>query len=242
MRTILQKELQGFLDSPIAYVAIAVFLTGMGLFTWVFPETNVLDYGFAEITPTFTMAPYVYLMLIPAITMRSFAEEKRTGTLELLLTKPITEWDLVLGKFWASVLLVVLSLLPTLVYYLSVYTLGEPKGNIDSAAVAGSYIGLLLLGAVFCAIGLFASALAESQVTAFILAVALCFLLHSGFSSFAGINVWGPLSPIVTKLGIAYHYQALSKGLIDSRNVLYLASLATAFLAATRLTLQSRNW
>lgn len=242
MRTVLRKELQGFLDSPIAYVAIGVFLTGMGLFTWVFPETNVLDYGFAEMGPTFTMAPYVYLVLIPAITMRGFAEERRTGTLELLLTKPLTEWDLVLSKFCAAWLLVGLSLIPTLLYYATVYTLGDPKGNIDSAAVAGSYLGLMLLGGVFCSIGLFASALAESQVTAFILAVALCFLMHSGFSSVAGINVWGPLSPFVSRLGIAYHYQALSKGLIDSRNVLYLLSVSVGFLAATRLTLQSRNW
>ena len=188
------------------------------------------------------MAPYVYLVLIPAITMRSFAEERRAGTLELLLTKPLTEWDLVLGKFGAVWLLVLLSLIPTLLYYATVYTLGDPQGNLDSAAVAGSYLGLMLLGGVFCAIGLFASSFAESQVTAFILAVALCFLLHSGFSSVAGINVWGKLSPFVNKLGIAYHYTALSKGLIDSRNVIYLLSVATGFLAATRLTLQSRNW
>jgi ABC-2 type transport system permease protein len=242
MYPIFRKEIQSFLDSPIAYVAIGLFLTGLGLFTWVFPESSVLAYGFAQMDPTFNMAPFVYLILIPAITMRLFSEEKRAGTLELLFTKPVSVWQIVGGKYFASLVLVVLCLLPTLIYYLSIYALGSPVGNIDSAAVAGCYIGLLLLGAVFCSIGIFASAITDSQVTSFLIAVFLCFFLHSGFSSIAGINVWGPLSALVEKLGIAYHYQALSKGLIDSRNVFYLLSLSFGFLAGTRLVLQSRGW
>lgn len=242
MFAIFRKEVQAFLDSAVAYVAIGLFLTGLGLFTWVFPESNVIDYGFADMGTVFSVAPFVYLFLIPAITMRSFAEERKQGTLELLLTRPISEWSIVLGKFLASWWLVILSLIPTLVYYASLYILGQPQGNIDSASVFGSYIGLALLGGVFCAIGLFASSLTDSQVTAFIIAVFLCFLLHSGFQSVAGINIWGPLSPYVAKVGIAYHYSALSRGLVDSRNVFYLLTLSIIMLSACRLVLQSRKW
>ena len=150
MIQIFYKEFNGFLHSLIGYLVIGVFLTTMGLLTWVFPETSVLDYGYADLDTLFSMGPYVFIFLIPAITMKSFAEEKKLGTLELLLTKPLTDWDIVLGKYLAALTLVLVALVPTLIYYFSVSQLGNPVGNIDTAAVIGSYIGLALLAAVFC--------------------------------------------------------------------------------------------
>lgn len=242
MFAILRKEIRSFLNSLIAYVIIILFLTGIGLFVWVFPDTNVLDYGFADLSTLFYLAPYVYLFLIPAVTMRTFAEEKKGGTMELLLTRPLTDWDMVLGKFLASFLLILFTLLPTLVYYWSIYALGNPVGNVDSAGVFGSYIGLALLGAVFTAIGVFASSISENQIISFIVAAFLCFVLYAGFSSLATFNAWGDAAYLITQLGIDYHYRALSKGLIDSRNVVYFLSVIAVMLLATRFVLGSRKW
>lgn len=242
MFAILQREISSFLSSLIAYIVIAVFLTGTGLFLWVFPQTSVLEYGYADMATLFNLAPYVYLFLIPAITMRSFAEEKRTGTIELILTKPITEWQLILGKYFAALLLVLFSLLPTLIYYWSVYSLGEPKGNIDTAAVAGSYIGLFMLGAIFTAIGTFSSALTDNQIVSFIIALLLCFVAYEGFERIASIDLWNENASLVAQLGISHHYAALSKGLIDSRNMVYFLSVIFLFLQGTKTVLSSRNW
>ncbi len=242
MFAVLRKEINSFLDSMIAYIVIGVFLLATGLFMWVFPDSSVLDYGYADMGTLFNMAPWLFLFLIPAITMRTFAEERKSGTMELLLTKPITDLELILGKFLACLSLVVLALIPTLLYYFSVYTLGNPAGNIDSAAVAGSYLGLLFLAGIFTAIGIFASALTENQIIAFIIAVFFCFLLYTGFDSLAAIDVWGTTSYLIGQLGVSFHYNALSKGLIDSRDVLYFVSVAALFLAATQLIMGSRKW
>lgn len=242
MFSILSKEINLFLQSLIGYIVYIVFLSILGLFMWVFPETNVLNYGFSEMETLFFITPWVFLFLIPAITMRMFAEEKRNGTLELLFTRPLTDWDIILGKYFASVVLVFIALIPTLVYYFSIYTLGNPVGNIDSAAVVGSYIGLFLLGVVFCSIGILASSITDNQIVAFILAVFMSFIIHSGFASLASIDVWGDISFLISKLGIAYHYTAISKGLIDSRDVLYFLSVITIMLSASKLVLSSRNW
>src|SRR5688572_30150762 len=177
------KEFRSFLNSLIAYIVIGVFLTSLGLLMWVFPETSVMEYGFADMDTLFSLGPYVLIFLIPAITMRSFAEEVKSGTMELLLTKPLTDWDIILGKFFACFLLVLFALLPTLIYYLSIYILGDPAGNIDTPGVIGSYIGLLLLGGVFSAIGIFASSITPNQIVAFIVAAFLCYLAYAGFES-----------------------------------------------------------
>src|SRR6478735_1488081 len=221
MFAILRKEFNSFLNSLIAYIVIGVFLVVTGLYMWFIPGNNVLDYGYADLQPLFSIAPWVFLFLIPAITMRSFAEEKRAGTIELLLTRPLTDLQIILGKYFACLLLVVFALLPTLLYYVSVYMLGEPKGNIDSAGVVGSYIGLVFLAAVFTAIGIFASSISKDQIISFIIAVLLCFIVYTGFGMLASINVWGKLSYLISYLGIQYHYDTISKGLIDSRDVLY---------------------
>lgn len=239
---ILKKEINSFFDSLIAYVVIAVFLTGIGLLVWVFPETSILSYGYADLYTFFGMTPYVFLFLIPAITMRSFAEEKKGGTMELLMTQPVTDWQIIMGKFLAGWLIVVVALIPTLIYYLSVYQLGSPTGNLDSAGIAGSYIGLILLGGVFTAIGILASSVTENQVIAFIMAVFLCFIFFSGFPSLASLDVWGTAAYWVEQIGILYHYNAMSRGLIDSRNVVYLLSLTALMLLITHLVMNSRKW
>ncbi len=239
---ILNKEVNSFFDSLIAYVVIVVFLTGVGLLLWVFPETSILTYGYADMYTLFSLTPYVFLFLIPAITMRSFAEEKKGGTMELLLTQPVTDWQLIVGKFLASWLIVVVALLPTLIYVFSVYQLGSPQGNLDMAGITGSYIGLLLLGGVFSAMGMLASSVTENQVIAFILAVFLCFIFFTGFSSVAALGTWGDYAYGIEQLGILYHYNAMSRGLIDLRNVVYLFSLIGIMLLITHLVLNSRKW
>jgi ABC-2 type transport system permease protein len=241
MLAILRKEFNSFLNSPVAYVVIGVFLVATGLFVWVFPDSSVLDYGFADLQTLFNIAPWVFLFLIPALTMRTFAEEKKAGTMELLLTRPLTDGQIIGGKYLACLLLALLALLPTLLYYYSVYQLGTPAGNIDSAATVGSYLGLALLAAVFAAIGVFASAITRDQIIAFLVAVVGCFLVYSGFDSLASVFD-GALAYYIGQLGIAAHYRDISKGLLDSRDLLYFLSLIAGLLLATRLVLQSRNW
>jgi ABC-2 type transport system permease protein len=242
MLAILKKEFNGFLNSLIAYIVIAVFLVAIGMFMWVFPESSVLEYGFADMQTLFAMAPFVFLFLIPAITMRTFAEEKREGTIELLLTKPITDLQLILGKYFAALLLALFALLPTLLYYYSVYTLGNPQGNVDSAAVVGSYLGLIFLAGVFTAIGVFASSISDNQIISFVIAVFLSYIIYTGFDLIASIPVWGSYSYFISQLGISYHYTAISKGLVDSRDVLYFLSVIAIMILATKLVLRSRKW
>ena len=241
MLTILQKEFNAFLNSPVAYVVRGVFLIATGLFVWVFPDSSVLDYGYADLQTLFNLAPWIFLFLIPALTMRTFAEEKKAGTIELLLTRPLTDGQIIGGKYLACLLLALLALVPTLLYYYSVYKLGSPEGNIDSAATVGSYLGLALLAAVFAAIGILASALTRDQIIAFLVAVVGCFLVYSGFDSLASV-LQGSSAYYVSQLGIAAHYRDLSKGLVDSRDLIYFFSVVAVALQATRLALRSRNW
>lgn len=233
MWAIFRKEINQFFSSPIAYIIMAVFLTAIGLMLWVFPDMSLLENGYADMGTFFYLTPYVMLFLVPAITMRSIADEVRTGTLEWLLTKPVSRWRIVGGKFLASWVLVVLTILPTVLYYITLYQLGSPVGNIDSAAVVGSYIGLALLAGVFVAIGLWASSLNDNQVVAFVLGVFFCFLLYVGLSSIAGIGALGSLGYYFSYIALDEQYQALGKGLIDSRNVVYLVTLMVFFLLIT---------
>ncbi|PRY43118.1 protein involved in gliding motility GldF [Spirosoma oryzae] len=230
---IFRKEVNQFFSSPIAYIIMAVFLTAIGLMLWVFPETSLLEAGYADLSAFFSLTPYVLLFLVPAITMRTIADEVRTGTLEWLLTKPVSRWAIVGGKFLACWLLVGITLLPTLLYYVTLYQLGSPIGNIDSAGVFGAYTGLLLLAGVFVAIGLWASSLNDNQVVAFVLGVFLCFLLYIGLGAIAGLSVLGGLSYYVAYFALDEQYRALGRGLIDSRNVIYLLSLIVFFLWLT---------
>lgn len=242
MLTILKKEIATFLSSLIAYITIVVFLLIVGLFVWVFPDTSIMEYGFATMDSLFNIAPWVFMFLIPAITMRSFSEEKKTGTIELLATRPVTDLQIIFGKYIAGFLLVVFSILPTLVYYVSVYQLGSPKGNIDSGAVIGSYIGLLFLGACFVSIGIFASAISENQIVAFIIAVFISFICFAGFDSFSSLDLLGRVDAFVKQLGINEHYQSISRGVMDSRDIFYFLSFVGLFIVLTKTVLESRKW
>ncbi len=235
MITILRKEFNEFLDSLIAYVVIGIFLTGIGLLMWVFPDTNVLDYGYASMESLFSLAPYVFMFLIPAITMKAFAEEKRGGTIELLYTLPFRDIEIVVGKFLAGFLLVIFSVVPTLIYYFTLSYLGNPVGNIDTAGIIGSYVGLILLGGIFTSIGILSSALTGNQIVSFILAAFLCFAFYAGFDSVAAINIWSETSYIIEQIGILSHYETLSKGLIDMSDVVYFISMIALFLYLTRI-------
>jgi ABC-2 type transport system permease protein len=240
------KEIRSFLSSLTGYVAIAVFVSLIGLFMWIIPSdstgANVLDNGFANLDPLFFTAPWVYLFLIPAITMRSFSEEKKTGTIELLLTRPLSDLQIVLAKYFAGLTLVVISLLPTLIYYYTVHTLSIPRGNVDSGGVWGSYIGLLFLGAGFVSIGIFASAISENQVIAFIFALLLCFFCYVGFEFIAASGVFGKYDYLFKRLGINEHYISMSRGVIDTRDVIYFISVIALFNLLTKLSLESRKW
>lgn len=246
MLTLYLKEIRSFLSSLIGYIAIGVFITLIGIFMWIIPSdsggSNVLDNGFANIDPLFFIAPWVYLFLIPAITMRSFSEEKKTGTIELLLTRPLTDLQIVLAKYFAGFTLVLLSLLPTLIYYYTVHVLGAPKGNIDTGGMWGSYIGLFFLGAGFVAIGIFASAIAENQVIAFILALLLCFFCYIGFEFIAQSGVFGKYDALFKSFGINDHYVSMSRGIIDTRDAIYFVSVIAFFNLLTKIVLESRKW
>ena len=221
---------------------VIVFLTTIGLLMWVFPDTSVLLHGFADMETLFRLGPYVFMFLVPAITMRMFSEEKKSGTMEILFTRPLNDYEIILGKYFASVVLVLFSLIPTLLYYYSIYTLGSPPGNIDTAGVIGSYIGLTLLGCVFASIGLLSSSVTENQVAAFILSVFLCFIFYDGFQSLAAINVWSKVTAVINKLSIAYYYNDLSRGLIDLGSIVYFLSVIAFMLLLTKLVTGSRKW
>lgn len=243
MISLLKKEISSFFSSITGYLVIITFLLINSAFLWLFSGNfNLMDSGYASIDGLFLISPWVFMFLIPALTMRLFADEKRLGTLELLLTKPITELQLVLGKYFAGLLLVLFSLLPTLIYFYSIYQLGNPAGNIDVGGTIGSYIGLLFLGASYTAIGLFASSLTENQIVSFITAMGLSFVFYFGFDQLAESGVFAGMELIIYNLGINEHYVSMSRGVIDSRDVLYFVSIIAVFILATRLVLKSRKW
>ena len=243
MFTLFKKEINGFLNSLIGYMVIFVFLLVIGLFLWVLPvEYNILDFGYSSIDGLFVLAPFVFLFLIPAITMRSFAEEKRSGTLELLMTQPLTDLQVILAKYLAGVVLVLFSLVPTLVYYFTVNKLGLPPGNIDAGGMWGSYIGLFFLGSAFVAIGVFASSISDNQIISFVIAIFLCAFLFMGFELIYTFILSGKIGLMVQSLGLNAHYSSMSRGVIDTRDVIYFVSVTAVFILGTKLSLESRKW
>jgi len=243
MRVLLFKEIQGFFSSLTGYIVIIVFLVANSLFMWVFPgDLNVLDSGYASLDSLFTMAPWIFLFLVPAITMRMFAEEKRAGTLEFLLTKPLSDVKVIMAKYLAGLILVLLSLLPCLVYYWSVSNLGNPPGNLDTGGTWGAFIGLFFLAAIYVAIGVLASALSENQIIAFIIAVLLSFLAYTGFDYLAQLPVFESSDAFILNLGINEHYKSISRGVVDSRDIIYYLAVISTFILVTKIKLQSRNW
>ena len=242
MLSILTKEINGFFSSLVAYITMAAFLLVTGLFLWVFPDSSILEYGYAGLDSFFNIAPYIFMFLIPAITMRSLAEEQKDGTFELLATRPVSDWQIVLGKFLACLAIVVLTLFPTLIYYITVYQLGISIGNVDTGAVTGSYLGLILLGVAFTSIGLFTSSLGKNQIIAFTLAMFLCFFTFSGFDSLSRIISMQGIENFLSSLGINQHYQSISRGVLDSRDLLYFLSFTAVFLLFTKTILGGRKW
>lgn len=243
MYSLFLKELSSFLSSLLGYVVIIVFLLIVGLFLWVFPtDFNLLDYGYSNVDGLFIIAPFVFLFLIPAVTMRSFSDEKKSGTIELLFTRPISDLQIILAKYLAAFTLVILSLLPTLVYYYSIWQLGLPQGNIDSGGFWGSFIGLLFLGAAFTSIGVFASSLSDNQVVAFILAIIISAFAYMGFDFIHSLELFGNLDLFIYSLGISPHYSSISRGVIDTRDVVYFLSVILFFLFLTRFNLSRRKW
>lgn len=242
MIAILKKEIHSFFSSPIGYLVIAVYLLINGLFLWVFNGNfNILHAGFADLTSYFFLAPWIFMFLISAITMKSFSEEINNGTIELLKTKPITHFQIVLGKYLGALLLVILAILPTLTYVYSIYELGEAKGNLDMATVFGSFFGLLFLVSAYTSIGVFASSLSKNQIMAFLIALFLCFIFYFGFEALATYNLMGSLDHTFQKLGFAYHYQAISKGVIDTRDIIYFVSITFLFLALSKINIANEK-
>lgn len=243
MWALFKKEINGFFSSLTGYLVIVVFLLLNSLFMWIVPgQFNVVENGYATLDTLFAIAPWVFLFLVPAITMRMFSEEKRSGTLDLLYTRPVSELQIILAKFLASWVLVLCSLIPTLIYFWSVSRLGSPPGNMDMGGTWGSYVGLLFLGGIYAAIGIFASSLTGNQIVAFILAVFLCFLMYLGFEFLSGIAQSGRIVFFISRMGISHHYNSISRGVIDSRDMLYFAGVIFLFIVGTRTILQSNKW
>ena len=243
MYALFKKEINNFLSSLIGIMVVVVFLLITGLFLWVFKsDFNIMAYGYANLDSLFILAPWVFLFLVPAVTMRFFAEEKRTGTIEMLLTKPLSDWQIVCAKYLAGIALVLLALIPTLIYYISVSQLAMPVGNIDHGGIWGSYIGLFFLSSAFVSIGVFCSSITNNQILAFILSVFLCGFLFIGFEFIYSMSLFGKVDLFIQQLGMSAHYSSMSRGVIDTRDLIYFLSVIVLFLSLTKLTLSSRKW
>jgi ABC-2 type transport system permease protein len=243
MLSIFSKEIRLFFSSIVGYVVIVLFILVSGMFLWILPDTNMFDYGYASMEKFFSFAPWILIFLIPAICMRTFSDEFKTGTIELLSTKPLKENSIIMGKFWASFALVCICLIPSLLYVVTLYSLAIIENNLDTGGIIGSYIGLLFLISAFTSISLFCSSMTDNQVVAFLIAVFLNFILYQGFEAISGMEALsGGLDYIISQIGLQFHYQSISRGVIDTRDIIYFISITLVFLFATRLFLQKRKW
>jgi ABC-2 type transport system permease protein len=245
MYSLFKKEITSFLSSLSGFVVIIVFLIANWTvlwWTWIKGNLNIMDNGYATLESMFFLAPWLFLFLIPAITMRTFAEEKNSRTMELLLSRPLSDMQIILAKYLAGMVLILLSILPTLIYFYSVSRLGSPPGNIDSGGTWGSYVGLIFLAGIYTAIGIFISSLTENQIVSFILSLLVCFLFFKGFDYLSRVDNSGGFSAFIVNLGIFEHYRSMSRGVLDTRDILYYLSVIAVFLLLTKIVLQSRNW
>lgn len=239
MFAICKKELRQFFSSLTGYLAIIIFLLLSSLSLFVFPDTNLFDYGYATLDTFFELAPWILLLLIPAITMRSFADEFKSGTYEILVTRPLSKWQIIGGKYFASFIIVAIALLPTLIYIFTIKSLST--GGIDSGGITGSYIGLIFLSAAFTAIGICCSSFTNNAVVAFLASAFSCFLLYNGFAAISGIpSLQGGWDYVIEMIGIDFHYRSLSRGAVDSRDMIYFLSIIVLFLFITRKKLLNR--
>jgi len=243
MFTLLKKEINSFFSSITGYIVIIVFLAINSLFMWVFSgNNNIIEGGYATLDSLFSIAPWVFLFLVPAVTMRMFADEKKSGTIEILFTRPLSDFQIIIAKYLAGLILVLFSILPSLVYFYSVYQLGNPVGNIDLGGTWGSYIGLFFLAAIYVAIGILSSAFTENQIIAFISAIFMSFIMYIGFDYLSDLGSLKTIDNLVINLGINEHYKSMSRGVIDSRDMIYFISVIAFFLFITKTVLQSRKW
>lgn len=241
MFAILKKEINAFFASPIGYLVIAVFLLLNGFFLWLFKgEFNILDNGFADLSSFFLLAPWILVFLVPAVTMRSFADEKKQGTLELLLTKPISHLNIVFGKYFGALVLIIIAIIPTLLYVYTISKLGNPEGNLDMGSIMGSYFGLLFLIGAYTAIGVFASSLSDNQIVAFIIAVFICFFFYFGFEGLSNYKLFGD-GFYIENLGMASHFKSMSRGILDTRDIIYFLSVTVFFIITTMLNIKRAN-
>ncbi|WP_396590078.1 gliding motility-associated ABC transporter permease subunit GldF [Allomuricauda sp. R78024] len=239
MFAIFKREVQSFFTSPIGYLIVGLFLLLNGLFLWVFKgDFNIFDYGFADLGNLFLLAPWIFIFLVPAITMKSFSEEHKVGTLELLLIKPISIWKLVLGKFWGAFLLCIIAVIPTIIYVFAISNLGITEGNFDLGVVLGSYFGLLFLIGAYTSIGLFSSTLSDNQIVSFIIGILMCFLLFNGFDAISSLFADGETQRLIQEIGAKSHFDSIAGGIVDTRDLLYFISLTLFFLYLTFLRLK----
>lgn len=243
MRSIFMKEINSFFSSIVGYVAIMVFLIACGLFLWILPDSSILVSGYATLDAFFDMAPQLLLLLIPAVTMRAFPDEFRGGTIEWLSTKPLTDMDIILGKYFAALTLVVFALLPTVVYIISIDSLSAVQDNLDTGGIIGSYIGLLFLAATFTSVGIFCSSLTSNQIVGFLVSMFACFILYTGFGALSKLPVFsGGADYYMGMIGMSFHYDSISRGVVDTRDVIYFVSVIILFTSLTRLSLNRRTW
>lgn len=252
MFTLFFKEIKEFFSSVTGYLVVIIFLLINSMFLWIFKGAfNIFDLEMANIDSLFIISPWVFLFLVPAITMNMFAGEYKSGTMELLLTRPLTEFQIVFAKYLASVVLVLVALAPTLLYLFSIYFLADPVGNVDFAAIFGSYIGLFFLAAIYSALGIFASSLTKNNIISFLLGLLFCYVFFLGFENLSysvkdlqrlPLISSGKLSNFIISLGINDHYRSMSRGVIDSRDVVYFLSVISIFIFVTKLRLESRKW
>lgn len=243
MVTLFLKEIKEFFSSITGYLVVIVFLLINSMFMWIFRGNfNVFDVGVANIDTLFIISPWVFLFLVPAITMNMFAGELKSGTMELLLTRPLTEFQIIMAKYLASVVLVIIALIPTLFYLFSINSLADPIGNVDFGAIFGSYIGLFFLAAIYSAIGIFASSFSKNAIISFLLSILLCYVFYLGFENLAFLGFSGKTSDFIISLGVNDHYRSMSRGVLDTRDIVYFISVISVFVFLTKLRLESRKW
>lgn len=242
MRSIFIKEINSFFSSIVGYVALLVFLVACSLFLWIIPNYSILTYGYASMERFFEVAPWLMLLLVPAVTMRSFADEFRTGTIEWLSTKPVSDLEIILGKYLATLALIVFALLPTLIYVYTINNLSYTDISIDTGAIIGSYAGLFFLAATFAAVGVFCSSLTANQVVGFLVSLLSCYVLYTGFEQLSKLPKFAEgIDYYLSMVGMEFHYNSISRGLIDSRDVVYFLSVIAFFISLTRFSLSSRT-
>ncbi len=242
MITLYKKEISIFFSTIIGYLIIGLFLLISSLILWHdISEINILDNAYASMDSFFSIAPLIFLLFIPSVSMRVFSEEFNTGTIETLITKPISSFEIVTAKFFAVLSLVIIAISPTITYVISIYFLGENTGNLDLAAVVGSYIGLLLLSSIFSSISVYASSLSSNQIVAFILAIVMSSFFFFGFDILSQLPSLQIVDLILQKIGISYHYNMMSKGLLKVSDLVYFMSVSLLFIKLTEVVIKNKN-